>query len=341
MVHGNPRAKFEYTYVLLVSHLSKKIALGLAFFIIATVAILPSGSGWDNGGYSSDPNNPPYGTHDFLAQHALDFLPTESAHWLRENMKIYLYGTELPDNSNAPLGDGIGDKARHHVYYYANGQLQDDSEASRAKQTYQQTLGFLAAKDFRNAAKWMGVTTHYVDDLGSFGHVMGNNTDWGNEVHHQDYEDWANSKSNAYDAPFKSCLNFDGGLEQVTAYDAALKLAHDTTFDDTGKGHTAKWMDTHFNESDPAFDARVCESLNSATNLLADLIYSAEKATQIPELNGATFLIIVMLIVAVSVLVKRGRFRPHSVKNARGDHSGPPLDVQADETHQGHTDYAA
>jgi len=99
-------------------------------------------------------------------------------------MKIFLYGTELPDNGKAPLGDGIGDSILHHVYYYANGQLQDDSEARRAKEAYQQTLNFPTAKDYRNAAKWMGITTHYVDDLGVFGHVMGAGTDWGSELHH-------------------------------------------------------------------------------------------------------------------------------------------------------------
>lgn len=284
---------------------NRRATLYVVLLLIATVFVQPSGYAWSNGGYSSDPNSPAYGTHDFLAQHALDYVPLNMTNWLRENLNIYLYGTELPDNANAPLGDGIGDKAKHHAYYYASGQLQDDSEARRAKEAYQQTLGSLAAKDYRTAAKWMGVTTHYVDDLGVFGHVMGVNTNWGNEVHHQDYEEWVNTKSNAYDASFKSCLSFDGNLEQTTAYDAALKLAHDTTFDDTGKGHTAKWMDANYNESDPTFIARVCESLNGTVNLLADLVFSAGATTNMAEFNATLIFPTILVILAMSLTIRR------------------------------------
>src|SRR3972149_2892863 len=135
----------------------------LAFLIssLTTVQWQPLVRAWSNGGYSSDPNNPDYGTHDFLAEHSLDYVPDELEFWLRENLEVFLYGTELPDNKNAALGDGIGDTTLHHLYYFANGQLQDDSAARRAQESYQQALNYLAAGNYSSAAKWMGITSHY------------------------------------------------------------------------------------------------------------------------------------------------------------------------------------
>ena len=262
--------------------------------------------GWSNGGFSTDPNNPDYGTHDFIAHHTLDYVPDDLDFWLRENLQAYLYGTELPDNRNAPLGDGIGDTMLHHVYYFVSGQLQDDSSARRAQASYEQTLTYLMSGDYRNAAKWMGVTSHYVADLAVFGHVMGKSTDWGAEKHHSDYEDWANSNTNSYDAPFKTCLVFDGKLAEITAYQATLTLAHDTTFDDSDKGHTAKWMDSTYNPASPEFKARTCESIALSVNLVADVIYTAAKATNIPEFQSAIApLIIILVLLTVVVTIRK------------------------------------
>jgi len=113
--------------------------------------------GWGNGGYSSDPNNPKYGTHDWIAEHALDWLPQTEKKFILENIAIYLYGTELPDNGNAP--DGIGDTAKHHVYYFANGTLQDDIGAVRAQQEYENALNLYKAGRVAEAVKHLGAMT--------------------------------------------------------------------------------------------------------------------------------------------------------------------------------------
>ncbi len=75
------------------------------------------------------PHEPDYGTHDWIAEHALDWLPAAEKKHLVDNLVVYLYGTELPDNGGAP--DGIGDQFLHHVYYYSDGSLQDDASAVR------------------------------------------------------------------------------------------------------------------------------------------------------------------------------------------------------------------
>jgi len=255
--------------------------------LIASVSLVPVRA-WSNGGWSTDPNNPDYGTHDWLAHHALDWVPDSLDFWIRNNLAIYLYGTELPDNSKAVLNDGIGDTALHHVYYRSNGELQDDASARRAREACNQVRSYLTVKDYRNAAKWMGIVTHYVSDLAVFGHVMGSNTDWGSEKHHGDYEDWVNARTDRYDSTFVTYLRFDGKLDAITAYDAALRLALDTTFDSTGKARTAKWMDDNYNPTNLSYQERIGESLNLAVNLLADVIYSISQTGQVTTTATAT-----------------------------------------------------
>ena len=234
---------------------------------------------WSNGGYSANPQNPDYGTHDWLAHHALDWVPDSLDFWIRNNLAIYLYGTELPDNREAPLGDGIGDKTLHHVYYHSDGRLQDDSSARRAQETSNQVISYLTVKDYANAAKWMGVTSHYISDLAVFAHVMGKATDWGAEKHHSDYEEYANERTNSYNDEFNAFLSFDGELRTLSAYDAAVQLAYDTTFDVDGD-LTCVWMDQNYDWNNPTFRNRSGESLNLAVNLLADVIYSISQTQQ-------------------------------------------------------------
>jgi hypothetical protein len=124
----------------------------VASFSVSTVG------GWSNGGYSADPSNPDYGTHDWIAEHALDWLPENEKAYIANNLATYLYGTELPDNWQA--NDGIGDTMKHHVYFSANGTLEDDAAAVRAYESYTLTLSYLAAHDFVNASKHAGIMTH-------------------------------------------------------------------------------------------------------------------------------------------------------------------------------------
>ena len=278
------------------------LALSCILLVTASLVTLPA-QAWSNGGYSSDPKNPDYGTHDWLAHHALDWIPDEMDFWIRNNLATYLYGTELPDNKNAALGDGIGDTTLHHVYYRATGQLQDDSSARRAREAYQQALSHLVAGDDRNAAKWLGIATHYIADVAVFGHVMGAATDWGAEKQHSDYEDWVNARTNRYDAEFNIYLKFDGTLEERTIYDATLTLAFDTTFDSSKKGRTAKWMDTNYDPNNPFFRERVGESLNLATNFISDIIHNISEAAGIPEFSSPSLVVPFALAVAVVLII--------------------------------------
>ena len=247
----------------------------ITFVFICLVSVSttsPPSFSWSNGGFSSDPLNPKYGTHDWIAEHALDWLPLEVKQWLLPYKVLYLYGTELPDNGQAP--DGIGDTQLHHIYFYADGRLMDDSAAVRANATYRQALSYMLKGDFASAAKYAGAMTHYISDMAVFGHVMGKATPWGEEKHHSDYEEYVNSKTSSYYAEFNIYLKFDGKLEILTAYNAAIKLAYDTTFDSLGRGLTCVWMDKNYDWNNPTFKNRAGESLNLAVNLVADVLYT-------------------------------------------------------------------
>lgn len=226
---------------------------------------------WSNGGFSSDPLNPVYGTHDWLAQHALSWLPTREKQYIVDNLNAYLYGTELPDNGGAP--DGIGDTALHHVYYWANASLQDDASAVRAQTEYDVALDCVLSGNTAAASKTLGIMSHYLVDLAVFGHVMGSGTDWGAEVHHSDYETYVDTRTDNYTDEFNTYLSYDGSLSLISAYDAALLLANDTTFDLNGN-LTCTWMDNSYDWSNQTFRDRCGESLNLAVNLLADVLHT-------------------------------------------------------------------
>ena len=243
----------------------------LLFAFILFSILTTNVTAWGNGGYSDDPSNPDYGTHDWMAQHALDRLPSEEKEYIENNLATYLYGTELPDNGGA--SDGIGDTSKHHIYYFSNGTLQDDSSAVRASEEYDITLGYLKSNDFVNAAKHAGIMTHYIADMAVFSHVMGASTDWGAEQHHSDYEYYVNIRTNGYIDDFNIYLSYDGSLDIATACDAAKNLPYDTTFDINGN-LTCVWMDENYNWNDPVFKDRCGESLNLAVNYLTDVLHT-------------------------------------------------------------------
>ena len=261
--------------------MEKKKVSGIILIMLLTSMLhiilnISPAAGWFNGGFSSDPNNPNYGTHDWIAQHALDWLPNEEKQYILDNLATYLYGTELPDNGGAP--DGIGDVALHHIYYWADESLQDGVCATRAQTEYNNALNYIKYGNVTMAVKTLGIMSHYIVDVGVFGHVMGVGTDWGPEIHHSDYESYVNERTNSYDDEFNTYLAFDGSLDTISAYDAALTLAYDTTFDVDGD-LTCVWMDQYYDWSNQTFKDRCGESLNLAVNFLADVLHTFYLAT--------------------------------------------------------------
>lgn len=259
---------------------------------------------WSNGGYSATPEAPDYGTHDWIAQHALDWLPNEEKQYILDNLATYLYGTELPDNGNAP--DGIGDTTTHHVYYWANGSVQDDAAAVRAQAEYNKAVNYMRTGNIAMALKTLGIMSHYIADVGVFGHVMGSGTDWGSEIHHSDYETYVNERTNAYNDEFDTFLSFDGALESISAYNATLTLAYDTTFDANGD-LTCVWMDRNYNWNNLTFRNRCGESLNLAVNLVADVLHTFYVSEIVSEFstNTITVIFVFTTTAVIALYIKR------------------------------------
>jgi hypothetical protein len=74
------------------------IAMSMILACILALSLPPITKAYSNGGYSADPSNPDYGTHDYIAQHALDWLPMNEKRYISDHLNDYLYGSELPDN---------------------------------------------------------------------------------------------------------------------------------------------------------------------------------------------------------------------------------------------------
>ena len=258
-----------------------KKPLLLLFNVLTTTIMVAScfvtTDAWSNGGYSTDPTQPVYGTHDWIAQHALDWLPTNEKQYLTDNLAAYLYGTELPDNSNPSAPGHIGDTSNHHFYFRSTGVLQEDAAAVRASEEYQNALSRLNAGNLSGAATTAGIMGHYIADVAVFAHVMGANTDWGAETgnNHANYESYVETRTDTYSDTYNSYLLFDGVLSTISAYDAAKNLAYDTTFDHGGI-YTCVWMNNNYDTSNPdsPYWVRAGESLNLAVNAVADVLHT-------------------------------------------------------------------
>lgn len=225
---------------------------------------------WSNGGYSSNSSLPDYGTHDWIAEHAKNWLPESERKWIDDNLNYFLYGTEFPDNSGASYGNivGYGDVSKHHNYYDKNGQVIDNSAALRVKTEFEKALSELKAGRYTLAAIYAGSMSHYINDVAVFGHVIEP------EQHHSDYEDYVKTRTTSYNyGIFESFLAFDGFLNNFSAYDASIELGRNTFYDDGGL-YTAYWMDANYNWNDQVFKDRCGESLNLATNYLADTLHT-------------------------------------------------------------------
>jgi len=239
--------------------------------LISVPFLSPCAGAWSNGGYSSDPNSPDYGTHDWIADRALT-LQTRDVTFLKTTYHSeFLLGTEAPDNP-----EYIGDTMNHHVYFYASRQLQDDICAVRASQIYHIALGYLLAGDDYSAAYDIGVMTHYVSDPGVFGHTMGAYTDWGSEAHHSDYENEFESMLGSLSPPTELHLG------NSDAYNATLELGESITF---GEGVIKPniWMDANYNWADETFEASAMASLYGSVAAVAAVINHLMREASFPS----------------------------------------------------------
>ena len=157
-----------------------------------------------------------------------------------DHMNWLKYGTELPDRPKS-MG-GIGDTFNHHVYFDEGHRVFDDAAAVRANETYHEALELLNDGNFSGGVMYAGVMSHYISDMAVWGHVMGADTPWGKEKHHEDYEGYVNE----HQFLFEQAIYLIEPIERNSAYQATLDLAYDTLFGEPN----ATWMDDHYNWND-------------------------------------------------------------------------------------------
>lgn len=251
------------------------LTLGLLFFTSFQITL--TSTGWRNGPsadeFSQDSSQLKYGTHDWIAEHALDFLADEEKQYILTNLETYLYGTELPDKATG--ADAIGDTDLHHYYLNESGVIKDDSAGQRATQEYLLAEGYIENGDLSKGLLHLGVMTHYIADMAAFGYVM-NDTYWGSPNNSTKYINDVNSNMTSYSSEFNNHLHKLTGLGISYASDGALLVAQNTTFNPNGY-RNCTWMDANYNWLNISFKSRCGESLNLVVNVISSLLHNFYK----------------------------------------------------------------
>ena len=165
----------------------------------ALLASLSPALCWSNGGYSADPAHPDYGTHDWIAQHALDYLPAEEKQYITDNLAAYLYGTELPDNGQQSMASETLQNTMFTIQPQAA--LVDNASAQRAQTEYNSALTYLKT-EIRQCRKncWHHDALHrrHSRFWARYGFIS---TAGEAETHHSDYENYVTIELTSYSAP--------------------------------------------------------------------------------------------------------------------------------------------
>lgn len=266
---------------------------------------------WSNGGYSSNPNNPDYGTHDWIADHAMNLLPSNESGWLVNNRNAFLYGTEAPDNTNALFQGrkGYGDTTHHHNYYSGT-TCTDSSAAQRASEEYQKALACLKNGSYAVAAWYAGAMTHYIDDVACWAHVLNNES----STAHSNFETQVDGATGSYSANTFT-VTYDGTLDTITASSASISMGQNTYYDN-GLTWNAWWMNVNFQSGwssvsdwSQQFKSRVAESLNLAVNTVADVLHTltVESGSSVPPSGGQPIQIspetIAIIVFVIAIVV--------------------------------------
>ena len=222
-------------------------------------------------------DSPPYSTHDWIADHALDFLPANEKAWLVPHKALYLIGTEAPDNSkiHAACGGphrGYNDRSSgHSVQWKSNwkGFVKKKNRAAwRAGEEYYKAVRAYKQGNHSAAAFYLGAMAHYIGDVSQYGHAIPN------EKNHSNYEGWVTRRTKGpTGGPFEAFLQADG-LKRRTAYTAAKRISKSTA---KGKGPilSAKTMDGKYKDDrDDAFTKSIGHSLNLGVNELSDVLHT-------------------------------------------------------------------
>ncbi len=322
---------------------NKKVFFLMLLIMGCLFTMIPFSRGFSNGSYADNhisyDFDTDFGTHDWIALNAINFLrsQSDSYDWLYERLEIVLLGTEAPDNAgvsdilNGETVEGFGDTSSHHNYYKEDGTYiygENDSSIRAKEMGGNATYYFLEGK-LDLAAFFIGAMTHYISDLAVFCHVARNNVDpyplTDFDDNHSQYESYIRSRTNNYENLFEffSLRSFSYGSKSPD--ETSKSLGWDTYRDPNpseGTVRDAKWMHDNFfadwaqstasraTESDPIkvmYYDRVEESLNNAIQACIYAInrVSIDESTSLsgdvgPLFTVPSFSILIMLISTIA-----------------------------------------
>lgn len=219
----------------------------------ALTVLLPVAAGACNNGQSANVrtdlpeecDDPPYSTHDLIADKAMETLPEHERAWLEPHRAIYQIGTEAPDNGNilldcgvsqdhhgdTGLGHGVDRNGTHTGWGLRDkGGLQDHA-AVRAQEDYNDAVIAYEQDNHAHVAFYLGAMAHYIGDVSQYGHSGFA------EQHHGDYESWVGGRSEPEDEILSPFL-IQSSLLRLTPYTAVKRISKITS---AGKGEVLEF----------------------------------------------------------------------------------------------------
>ncbi|MBN2518845.1 MAG: hypothetical protein JXB14_08395 [Candidatus Altiarchaeota archaeon] len=210
-----------------------------------------------------------FGTHDYLAYYAMSWLPPDESYWIVN--ETFFYGTELPDSK---LREGWDDsRCCQHIIFNPNGSVADDVMAQRAMRKYNLTLDLLSQEKNDTASKWAGSIVHYVSEAGLWGNVLPRSVSSFKFEHYILMKTDIVFPSSDFESLFGGYLAFDG-LDNMTPYEAVLRVANATYFGGENGDCNAKWMEKNYDIDDPEFLRCAGRNFNNIINAVADVLHS-------------------------------------------------------------------
>jgi hypothetical protein len=249
--------------------------------VVLVLLLAPGGMAWNNGqsgnattNTAAECSNPPYATHDWVAEQALMLLPDAERDWLMPFKAVYLIGTEAPDFKLIPTAcqtphRGYDDRSLgHSIEWSSDGtHFVNDRAAKRAQEEYNKAGLAYRQGNKRAAAFYLGAMAHYLGDLSQYGHTIPN------EAHHSDYEGWVAQRTGSFAAGhFESYIVLDS-LVRRSAYTAAKRISLATA---RGRGAilSAAQMDSLWSTKPQSYIDSIGHSLNLGVNEIADVLHT-------------------------------------------------------------------
>ncbi len=230
----------------------------------------------------ADCANPPYSTHDWIAEHAMMMLPEEQRRWLEPHRILYRIGTEAPDYDQihpacgAPnAGYNDTGKGRHDLRWSDDlSRVTYDHPAVRAREEYEKAAEAFRAGLPADAAYYLGAVAHYVGDLSQYGHNIKG------ERHHADYEEWVGFLTPSFGAGRFVAFLAARPLVPRAAYDAVVETGRAIMTGGGGILPPAE-MDRRFDDRERdggRFWESVGRSLNVSVNEMASVLHKFHRA---------------------------------------------------------------